>query len=101
MLVELFDHLPRPSLGCLRDLERLAAGERLVTAARKGKGKAKPVPSEGSKTADTRALEKRIEESLGLKVSLSELGQGEKTVLTIEIDNYDQLDTVVERLTRR
>jgi len=85
----------------VRDLERLAAGERLATAARKGKGKAKTDKPEGTKTADTRALEKRMEEALGLKVSLSELGQGEKTVLTIEIDNYDQLDTVVERLTRR
>ncbi|HTR87136.1 MAG TPA: ParB/RepB/Spo0J family partition protein [Reyranella sp.] len=85
----------------VRDLERLAAGERLATSARQGRGKGKAKAPEGSKTADTRALEKRMEEALGLKVSLSELGQGEKTVLTIEIDNYDQLDTVVERLTRR
>jgi ParB family chromosome partitioning protein len=79
----------------VRDLEKLAAGERLKKAA----GSKKVAASE-PKSADTRALEKRIEESLGLKASLSQKG-GEKTVLTLEIDNYDQLDTVVERLTRR
>jgi ParB family chromosome partitioning protein len=79
----------------VRDLEKLAAGERLKKASAGGR-KSAPEP----KSADTRALEKRIEEALGLKASLSQKG-GEKTVLTLEIDNYDQLDTVVERLTRR
>jgi len=77
----------------VRDLERLAAGERL----KKATGTKRAV---AAKSADTRALEKRIEEALGLKVSLSQRG-GEKTVLSLEIDSYDQLDTVVERLTRR
>jgi ParB family chromosome partitioning protein len=81
----------------VRDLEKLAAGERLRKAG--GGGKKSSAPS-GSKSADTKALERRIEEALGLKASLSE-GSGEKTVLTLQIDNYDQLDTVVERLTRR
>jgi len=80
----------------VRDLERLLAGERLKKAG-KGKKAAKPP---GIKTADTKALEKRIEEALGLKASLSEHG-AEKTVLTLDIDNYEQLDLVVERLTRR
>jgi ParB family chromosome partitioning protein len=84
----------------VRDLERLAAGEKLKgpakAKARSGKGGA---PA-GIKSADTRALEKRLEEALGLKASLSELG-GEKTSLTLEVDTYDQLDLVVERLTRR
>ena len=78
----------------VRDLERLAAGERLKKATGGKRAAAAP------KSADTRALEKRIEEALGLKASLSQKG-GEKTVLALEIDNYDQLDTVVERLTRR
>ena len=64
-----------------------------------GGGKKSATPN-GSKSADTKALEKRIEEALGLKASLSE-GKGERTTLTLEIENYDQLDTVVERLTRR
>lgn len=79
----------------VRDLERLAAGERLGKA-----GGGKPRAGGQPKSADTRALEKRIEEALGLKASLDQKG-GEKTVLTLQIDNYDQLDTVVERLTRR
>jgi ParB family chromosome partitioning protein len=80
----------------VRDLEKLAAGERLKTATGGKKAAAPSAP----KSADTKALEKRIEEALGLKVSLTQ-GKGETTVLTLDIDNYDQLDTVVERLTRR
>jgi ParB family transcriptional regulator, chromosome partitioning protein len=80
----------------VRDLEKLAAGERL----KKVSGTSKKATPAETKSADTRALEKRIEEALGLKASLNQRG-GEKTVLTLEIDNYDQLDTIVERLTRR
>jgi ParB family chromosome partitioning protein len=79
----------------VRDLEKLASGERLKKAGGGKKGAAS-----APKSADTRALEKRVEEALGLKASLEQRG-GEKTVLTLQIDNYDQLDTVVERLTRR
>ena len=79
-------------------LEALAAGERLKTSGAR-KSKAKKV--EGEKSGDTRALEKRIEEALGLKASLVMTGKGEHTVLTLEIADYEQLDTVVERLTRR
>lgn len=82
----------------VRDLEALAAGERLKTAGAK-KSKAKKI--EGEKSGDTRALEKRLEEALGLKASLVMTGKGEHTVLTLEITNYEQLDTVIERLTRR
>ena len=42
-----------------------------------------------------------IEEALGLKASLSLTGRGEHTLLTLEIANFDQLDAVVDRLTRR
>jgi len=82
----------------VRDLERLAAGEKpkKSRAGKKGAG-----PAAGEKTADTRALEKRIEEALGLKASLSLTGRGEHTLLTLEIANFDQLDAVVDRLTRR
>jgi len=81
----------------VRDLERLAAGEK-PKKSRAGKKGAGPA---GEKTADTRALEKRIEEALGLKASLSLTGRGEHTLLTLEIANFDQLDAVVDRLTRR
>ena len=83
----------------VRDLERLAAGEKAKTRpVLKTKG-TKPIPS-GDKTADTRVLEKRIEEALGLKASLTIEG-GEKTMLTLEIADYEQLDNVVDKLTRR
>ena len=62
-----------------------------------------PPPAQAAqpkKDPDTRALEKRIEEALGLKASLTIEG-GEKTMLTLEIADYDQLDNVVEKLTRR
>lgn len=83
----------------VRELERLAAGDKPKVRKAKG-GKAGP-PSEGTKTADTKALERRIEEGLGLKASLSLRGLGEQSLLTLEIRDYDQLDLVVERLTRR
>jgi len=84
----------------VRELERLAKGD----APPSPKGKASKAKSEapaGAKTADTRALEKRLEEALGLKASLSLHGDGEQSLLTLEIRDYDQLDLVVERLTRR
>ena len=81
----------------VRDLERLAAGEKPKKHAPAKKGAAPP-----ARRPPTRAsLEKRIEEALGLKASLSLTGRGEHTLLTLEIANFDQLDAVVERLTRR
>jgi ParB family chromosome partitioning protein len=82
----------------VRDLERLAVGEKPKKSRPGKKGAA---PAVGEKTADTRVLEKRIEEALGLKASLSLTGRGEHTLLTLEIANFDQLDAVVDRLTRR
>jgi ParB family transcriptional regulator, chromosome partitioning protein len=81
----------------VRDLERLAAGEK----AKKRTRRTDPTTPPSEKTADTRALEKRIEEALGLKANLAMTGQGEGTVLTLEIRDYEQLDLVVDRLTRR
>lgn len=80
----------------VRDLERLASGERQ----RKTPGAQKGTAAVQNKSADTRALEKRLEEALGLKVALTSRG-GEKTLLTLQIDDFDQLDTVIDRLTRR
>lgn len=80
----------------VRDLERLASGERQ----KKTPGAQKGTAAVQNKSADTRALEKRLEEALGLKVALTSRG-GEKTLLTLQIDDFDQLDTVIDRLTRR
>jgi ParB family chromosome partitioning protein len=82
----------------VRDLEKLAAGERLKKAPG-GAGEKKGSASR-PKRADTIALEKRIEEALGITALLSEVG-GERTTLTLEMADYDQLDAVVARLTRR
>lgn len=84
----------------VRELERLGGQQKHGT-----KRKADPSASQAAspappKSADTRALEKRLEEALGLRATLSSRG-GEKTALTLEIDDYDQLDAVVEKLTRR
>ena len=80
-----------------RDLERLG-GE--LKPKVKG-GRPKTAATSTAKSADTRALEKRIEEALGLKADLQLRGLGEQSLLTLEIRDFDQLDTVVERLTRR
>jgi ParB family chromosome partitioning protein len=80
-----------------RDLERLG-GE--LKPKVKG-GRPKTAATSTAKSADTKALEKRIEEALGLKADLTLRGLGEQSLLTLEIRDFDQLDTVVERLTRR
>jgi ParB family transcriptional regulator, chromosome partitioning protein len=80
-----------------RDLERL--GGELKPKLKGGRPKATAAGT--AKSADTKALEKRIEEALGLKADLKLRGLGEQSLLTLEIRDFDQLDTVVERLTRR
>jgi ParB family chromosome partitioning protein len=86
----------------VRDLERLA-GETKTKSKPGGAGKtrASGAPGGAAKSADTKALEKRLEEALGLKVDLSLRGLGEQSVLTLEIRDFDQLDTVIDKLTRR
>jgi ParB family transcriptional regulator, chromosome partitioning protein len=79
----------------VRALERLGG-----TLKRKPKA-ANPTTAEAPKSADTRALEKRIEEALGLKANLKLRGLGEQSLLTLEIRDFDQLDSVVDKLTRR
>ena len=84
----------------VRDLERLAANEKKSRHPDAKTGAAAARPAAG-KSGDTKALEKRIEEVLGLRADLQQTGKGEQCRLTLEIADYDQLDTVVERLTRR
>lgn len=89
----------------VRDLERIAGETRTKKGGTgtggTGKTKVGGSPSGAAKSADTKALEKRLEEALGLKVDLTLRGLGEQSVLTLEIRDFDQLDTVVEKLTRR
>jgi len=84
----------------VRDLERLAANEKKSRQPDTKAGAAAARPAAG-KTGDTKALEKRIEEVLGLRADLQQTGKGEQCRLILEINDFDQLDTVVERLTRR
>ncbi len=84
----------------VRELEKLG-GEQKRGAGRPGDKKGGKASGDAPKSADTRALEKRIEEALGLKADLKLRGLGEQTLLTLEIRDFDQLDAVVERLTRR
>ena len=79
-----------------RELERLGVALKPKVAG----GRPRTTPG-ASKSADTVALEKRIEEALGLKADLKLRGLGEQSLLTLEIRDFDQLDTVVEKLTRR
>ena len=84
----------------VRELERLRS-EAAAPAPAAGGRAGKAASGGGPKSADTRALERRIEEALGLKADLRLRGLGEQSVLTLEIRDFDQLDAVVDKLTRR
>jgi ParB family chromosome partitioning protein len=56
----------------------------------------KPPKREAEKDADTRALEKRLSDQLGLKVTIDHHGDG--GVLSIRYSSLDQLDHVIARL---
>jgi len=60
---------------------------------------AKPAVKPAAKSADIRALERSVEQAIGLKSELVALGK-ERTALTIVCENYEQLDALVARLTR-
>jgi len=53
------------------------------------------------KDADTRSLERTLTESLGLRVEIDQIGRGEESRMTIHFENFDQVDLVVQRLTRK
>lgn len=84
----------------VRELERLRSEAAAPPPAAGGRGGKAASPS-SPKSADTRALERRVEEALGIKADLRLRGLGEQSVLTLEIRDFDQLDSVVDKLTRR
>ncbi|WP_395709210.1 ParB/RepB/Spo0J family partition protein [Reyranella sp.] len=84
----------------VRELERLRNEAAQPPPAAGGRGGKVASPA-SPKSADTRALERRIEEALGIKADLRLRGLGEQSVLTLEIRDFDQLDSVVDKLTRR
>ena len=56
-------------------------------------------PANAVKDADTRALEKRLSDALGLEVSVDHRGEGGS--LRIKYSNLEQLDAVLRKLERR
>jgi ParB family chromosome partitioning protein len=77
----------------VRQAEVLAQGE-LETKSSTGKS---AKSSSAEKTADIRALEQRLEDSLGLRIDLRH-GEKEKGELRIKYSNLDQLDEICKRL---
>jgi ParB family chromosome partitioning protein len=74
----------------VRQVEAIA---RTSSGSKSGKSKAQ------EKDADTRALEKRVADALGLKVSITT--RGNKGHVQIQFRDLDQLDEIVRRLERR
>jgi ParB family transcriptional regulator, chromosome partitioning protein len=83
----------------VRDLEedmRKNVAAQIADLRRDAKG---PPTATSVKDADTRALEKRISDALGLEVSVDH--RGESGTLRIKYRNLEQLDAVLRKLERR
>lgn len=80
----------------VRQAEMLAQGE-LETKSASGNSSKTAVKE---KSADIRALEQRLEDSLGLRIDLRH-GEKEKGELRVKYSNLDQLDEVCRRLQNR
>jgi ParB family chromosome partitioning protein len=84
----------------VRQVEKLVQAQRAVDApAASGRARSAAPVSGGGKSADVRALEKQLEQGLGLKVDIVQR-EGERTQVTLFCDDYEQLDDVIARLTR-
>jgi ParB family chromosome partitioning protein len=70
--------------------------EALARDSDKNKSKNKPAPS---KTTDTRALEKRVSDALGLSVRIDQKGKAGS--VKIDYRDLEQLDEILRRLERR
>jgi ParB family chromosome partitioning protein len=69
-------------------------------SARSG-AKPAPVAKPGEKDADTLSLERTLTDALGLRVEINLVGPAEKSEITIHLEHFDQMDMVVQRLTRK
>ncbi|KMO27867.1 chromosome partitioning protein ParB [Methylobacterium variabile] len=76
----------------VREVEALAAGEQTGTGPRPGR----PRKAAVEKDADTRALERRLEDVLGVVVSIEARGSGGE--VRLRYANLDQLDGLCRRL---
>jgi ParB family chromosome partitioning protein len=86
----------------VRDAERLAnqakETRRPVPKTKPGDAAGKPAAKSGAKHADLLALERDMTERLGLRVTID--GQGSSGVLAIAYKSIDQLDEILEKLSR-
>ncbi|MFG1347567.1 ParB/RepB/Spo0J family partition protein [Xanthobacter autotrophicus DSM 431] len=84
----------------VRDVEALSKARQALMAPAPSRGeapgKSKGAPASERKSADTRALEKRLTDALGLAVNIE--GKGETGELRIRYASLDQLDEVCRRL---
>ncbi len=79
----------------VRDAEKLAQDPEALT---KLKGGAKPSAAKADKDADTKALEKRLTDTLGLKVSVGHKPGKESGDLKIKYTSLEQLDEICRKL---
>jgi ParB family chromosome partitioning protein len=86
-------HIVKEGLN-VREVEALV---QLSTAAAVGAANANNGRQPREKDADTRAFEKEMTDTLGLKVEIKR-SSGESGVLTIKYGNFDQLDYIRQRL---
>ena len=90
----LANHIVKSGLN-VREVEALVQLEGAAIAAGAAGGAAGRQPRE--KDPDTRAFEKEMTDTLGLKVEIKR-GSGESGVLSIKYGNFDQLDYIRQRL---
>jgi ParB family chromosome partitioning protein len=83
----------------VRAAERLANATKPEKAGRRGTARAGTAPPGGRKDADTRALEKQVSDSLGLTTEI--VARGERGQLVVHFTALEQLDDLIDRLTRR
>ncbi len=88
----------------VRQVEKLVQAQQTTApapaAGKAAKAGSSPAPAAGgAKSADVRALEKQLEQALGLRVDIAQR-DGERTQVSLFCDDYDQLDDVIARLSR-
>lgn len=81
----------------VEDEMSVRAVEQMVQEIERPGGKTAKTREPSAKDPDTRAFEKDLSDSLGLKVEIKK-GSGESGVLTISYGNFDQLDYIRQRL---
>jgi ParB family chromosome partitioning protein len=87
----------------VRQVEKLVQAQRPDIGLPASRNPAARPPVAGTpaqaKSADVKALEKQLEQALGLRVDIAQ-AQGERTQVSLFCDDYEQLDDVVARLSR-